>query len=339
MADFTWSFSSLKEYINCPKKYQEVRILKNYSFVDTPQTIYGKEVHEALENYVNGHIKRSNKLYNEKGQHVSKYGQVREPMEVIAKGITSKTWNKTHEELKLDKAKGGYKPLGRHDGGVRMCGYWYNLGMTEEQVREKVFEWNQLNKPPMDDKEVETILTSVGKMHQKNLEDNPEPTLAKNYLRFKKMVDALIAIPGTKYPEYKMALTKKMEQCDFDDENRWVRGIADLVIVDGDQAYIIDYKTGSNKYPDPKQLRLMSLMAFVCFPEVNTIKAGLLFCMKNSFVQESYTREDIHKSWKSFETPLDRLTMSYEKDEWIPNPTPLCGWCPVETCEHHKPRR
>ena len=52
MSDYTWSFSSLKEYINCPKKYQEVRILKNYSFIDTPQTIYGKEVHEALELYV-----------------------------------------------------------------------------------------------------------------------------------------------------------------------------------------------------------------------------------------------------------------------------------------------
>ena len=83
----------------------------------------------------------------------------------------------------------------------------------------------------------------------------------------------------------------------------------------------------------------MALMAFVCFPEDNKIKAGLLFCMKNSFVQESYTRNDIHKAWRSFEQPLDRLTMSYDKDEWVPNPTPLCGWCPVETCEHHKPRR
>ena len=220
MADFTWSFSSLKEYINCPKKYQEVRILKNYKFIDTPQTIYGKEVHEALELYV-------------------------------------------------------------RDG-----------------------------KP-----------------------------LAKNYMRFKKMVDTLVAIPGVKYPEYKMALTRKMEQCDFDDDNRWVRGIADLVIVDGDKAFIIDYKTGSNRYPDTKQLKLMALMAFVCFPEVNKIKAGLLFCMKNSFVQESYTRDGIHKAWRSFEQPLDRLTMSYDKDEWVPNPTPLCGWCPVETCEHHKPRR
>jgi len=220
VADFTWSFSSLKEYINCPKKYQEVRILKNYLFIETPQTIYGKEVHEALELYV-------------------------------------------------------------RDG-----------------------------KP-----------------------------LAKNYLRFKKMVDTLIAIPGIKYPELKMALTKKMTKCHFDDNNRWVRGIADLVIVDKDKAFIIDYKTGSNKYPDTKQLKLMALMAFVWFPQVNKIKAGLLFCMKNSFVEQSYTRDTIYKAWKSFEQPLDRLTMSYEKDEWIPNPTPLCGWCPVETCEHHKPRK
>ena len=83
----------------------------------------------------------------------------------------------------------------------------------------------------------------------------------------------------------------------------------------------------------------MALMAFVCFPKVNNIKAGLLFCMKNSFVQESYTREDIHKSWKSFQTPLDRLTNSYTFNTWTPNPTPLCGWCPVETCSHHRPRR
>ena len=92
MADFTWSFSSIKEYINCPKKYQEVRILKNYTFTDTQSTIYGKEVHTALEEYV-------------------------------------------------------------RDG-----------------------------KP-----------------------------LAKNYQRFQKMVDTLIAIPGEKYPELKMALTKQMK--------------------------------------------------------------------------------------------------------------------------------
>ena len=52
MTNFTWSYSSLKEYQNCPKKYYEIRVAKNYVFQDTPQTIYGKEVHKALEDYV-----------------------------------------------------------------------------------------------------------------------------------------------------------------------------------------------------------------------------------------------------------------------------------------------
>mgnify|MGYP003630079845 FL=1 len=339
MADFTWSFSSLKEYINCPKKYQEVRILKNYKFTDTPQTIYGKEVHEALEDYVNGHIKYSNKLYNEKGQEVNKYGQVREPMEVILKGIKSKTCDKTHKELNLDKSKGEYKKLGRNDACVRACGLWYYEGFSDEEVLNKALTWNHLNDPPYTTEQIERIVASVRKMNQKNLKNNPKPILAKNYMRFKKMVDTLIAIPGIKYPELKMALTKNLEKCDFDDENRWVRGIADLVIVDKDYAFVIDYKTGSNKYPDPKQLRLMALMMFSYFPQVNKIKAGLLFVMKNSFIDETYERKDIKDSWGKFEVPLKRLETSYNNDQWVPNPTPLCGWCPVNTCEFHKPRR
>ena len=49
-----------------------------------------------------------------------------------------------------------------------------------------------------------------------------------------------------------MALTYNKTPCDFKSEDRWVRGIADLVIVDGTTCFYIDYKTGSNKYPDPK---------------------------------------------------------------------------------------
>ena len=30
MADFTWSYSSLKQYENCPKQYYEVKVLQNF---------------------------------------------------------------------------------------------------------------------------------------------------------------------------------------------------------------------------------------------------------------------------------------------------------------------
>jgi len=217
--EFTWSFSSLKDYVNCPRQYQEVKVLKRFTKTATPEMTYGNVVHKALEDYV---------------------------------------------------AEG--KPL------------------------------------------------------------------AKNYERFKPVLDALIEVPGIKYPEHKMALGRDLKACEYG-KGYWVRGIADLLIVDGDMAFIVDYKTGSNRYPDPKQLKLMALMTFAHFPQVNKVKAGLLFVMHDSFTSEEYTRDSIEALWGHFQPDLERLRLSYESDQWVPNPTPLCGWCPVTTCEFHRQRR
>jgi len=51
MQPIKWSFSGLKQYINCPKQYHEVKVLKNYEVKATQQMLYGTSVHEALENY------------------------------------------------------------------------------------------------------------------------------------------------------------------------------------------------------------------------------------------------------------------------------------------------
>jgi hypothetical protein len=215
---FTWSFSSYKQYVNCPKQYQEIKVLKRFYIKQTPQMTYGTEVHKACEDYV-----------------------------------------------------GEGKPL------------------------------------------------------------------AKNYLMFKPVLDSLLEIPGTRYPEQRMALDKDGNACGYG-KGYWVRGIVDLMIIDGDTAFIVDYKTGNNKYPEPKQLKLMALMAFAKYPEIKKIKAGLLFIVHNSFMTEEYSREEISSLWDAFLGDLTRMEASYETDVWNPNPTPLCGWCPVNTCPHHKVR-
>jgi CRISPR/Cas system-associated exonuclease Cas4 (RecB family) len=216
--NYTWSFSSLKDYINCPKQYQEVKVLKRFHKKPTPQMTYGNEVHKACEDYV-----------------------------------------------------GEGKPL------------------------------------------------------------------AKNYQQFKPVLDTLMDIEGTRYPEQKMALDADGKACAYG-KGYWVRGIVDLMVIDGNTAYIVDYKTGSNKYPDPKQLKLMALMAFAHYPEVDHIKAGLLFIVQNSFLAEEYRRDEVEKLWEAFSGDLKRMESSYINDVWQPNPTPLCGWCPVTTCSHYKDR-
>jgi CRISPR/Cas system-associated exonuclease Cas4 (RecB family) len=219
MATVKWSFSGLKQYLNCPRQYHEVKVLRNFEIKETEQIRYGKEVHTALEDYV-------------------------------------------------------------RDG----------------------------------------------------------TPLAKNYQRFAKFVDPLIEVPGDKYPEFEMALDRDRKPCAFDNPDYWVRGIADLVIVNNDTAFIVDYKTGSARYPDPKQLKLMALMIFTFFPQVNRIKGALFFIAHDAMVFDAYDREDIPKLWAVFDPLIIRLNAAYQNNLWPANPTPLCGWCPVKVCEFHKER-
>ena len=209
-----WSFSSLKDFINCPRQYYEVKIAQNFKKSVSEQMLYGTAVHSALEEYVK--------------------------------------------------------------------------------------------------------------------DDTPLP---KNYERYRKYVDPLKEVAGERYVEFKMALSKEKEPCAFDSENYWVRGIADLMIVDGDRAFIVDYKTGSARNPDPNQLKLMALMAYAHFPKLDKIKASLMFVAHDSLVFEEYKREEQPKLWSVFEPTLTRLQLSYENNTWPENPGFLCRrWCPVDTC-------
>jgi hypothetical protein len=47
--NYTWSFSSLKDFINCPKQYQEIKVLKRFHKFPTEQMRYGTEVHRRAK--------------------------------------------------------------------------------------------------------------------------------------------------------------------------------------------------------------------------------------------------------------------------------------------------
>jgi CRISPR/Cas system-associated exonuclease Cas4 (RecB family) len=46
------SYSSVKDYEGCPRRYHEVRILKKFKSQDTQATLYGTAVHKAFEDYI-----------------------------------------------------------------------------------------------------------------------------------------------------------------------------------------------------------------------------------------------------------------------------------------------
>jgi hypothetical protein len=50
--NITWSYSSLKTFEQCPKKYYHLRVLKDVKDEGSEATIYGQEVHKAAEEYI-----------------------------------------------------------------------------------------------------------------------------------------------------------------------------------------------------------------------------------------------------------------------------------------------
>ncbi len=48
----SWSFSSLKTFQQCPKKYYHTKVAKDVTEPDTTATLYGKSVHTAAEEFI-----------------------------------------------------------------------------------------------------------------------------------------------------------------------------------------------------------------------------------------------------------------------------------------------
>lgn len=155
------------------------------------------------------------------------------------------------------------------------------------------------------------------------------------YAQFQSVVDALLNKSGRKLAEYEMALTTDLLPTSWEANNVWVRGIADLLIVDDENltAWVADYKTGNNKYPDRDQLVLMSIMVFAHFPHIRKVNSALLFLVKNDIVKAAMTANEAKKHWWNYRERYARLETAFSNNVWNPNQTPLCGWCPVKTCE------
>jgi hypothetical protein len=152
------------------------------------------------------------------------------------------------------------------------------------------------------------------------------------------MVEAIANIPGDKYCELEMGVNDKLEAVTFDDPTAILRGIADVVIINGEKARVLDYKTGSAKYPDVAQLELMALMVFAKFPEVQVSRGALLFLAHNVMVQKITKREDAERHWSTWLGKLQRVETAHETNVWNAKSSGLCPWCPVTTCEHWKPK-
>jgi hypothetical protein len=221
--NITWSYSSLKTFEQCPKKYYHLKVVKDVKDEGSEATLYGQELHKAAEDYI--------------------------------------------KEGKPIPPKFGY---------------------------------------------------------------------------IQETVDAIKNIPGEKHCELKLGVRKTdtgYKPCGFFDKDVWWRGIGDVIVVQDELAFSLDYKTSKNaKYADLKQLDILAAALFTHFPQIKKIKSALAFVVSNEFVHKEHFAEMRDSYFAAFEPDLDRLATAQETGVWNTNTGPLCKFCPVVSCEHNRKR-
>ena len=175
------------------------------------------------------------------------------------------------------------------------------------------------------------------KAAEKYIRDGEE--LPKRFLYARDSLDALKRKRGDKLCEYRMGLTEDLEPCGFYEDNVWWRGIADLIILNQDQglAYVVDYKTGkSSRYAVKGLLELMAMATFKHFPNVDTVRAGLLFVVCEDLVRSTYEQYEADTLWDKWMDNFQTMETAYKVDVWNPKPSGLCRqWCQVMECPHN----
>jgi hypothetical protein len=221
-------------------------------------------------------------------------------------------------------------------GGVSKSGAWsYRRIKAFETCPKQFYHVNVLKQFPLKD----TPATIYGKEFHTACENYIKDGVAlpPQFSFMEETMKKLSDMPGQKYCELKMGLNADLEACGYFDKAVWFRGVADLIVINGDVARYIDYKTGkSAKYADTGQLQLMGLAIFKHFPQVKKVKGALLFTIANGIVKQDYSVSDEGVLWRPWVEKYASLEKAYEHDVWNPRPSGLCRKrCPVTECPHN----
>jgi hypothetical protein len=167
--------------------------------------------------------------------------------------------------------------------------------------------------------------------------------IPEKFAFIKPVVEALNRIEGEKHTEIQLGVANnggKLSPCGFFDKGVWYRGIADLLIINEDEGYLVDYKSSKNaKYADLKQLDLLAAAVFLHYPQVTKLKSALLFVVSNEFVNKEHNSQHKLAYFEHVRYDLERLEKAMETGVWNAVSGPLCGWCPVKTCHNYRERR
>lgn len=168
--------------------------------------------------------------------------------------------------------------------------------------------------------------TRVHEQLEKYGKTRDENQLTTESRKWKGLVDSILRQKGDIHWEYQMSITQDLEPCGWFDEEVWLRGIADVLVINGDTAYVLDWKTGKVR-DNPQQLQLFACMVMLLFPEVQTVRTAFVWLVHDVITDVIYKRSMFDVMWKNLMTQFDQVEEAVRLGVFEPKPSRLCNWC------------
>lgn len=140
-----------------------------------------------------------------------------------------------------------------------------------------------------------------------------------------------IAKNGELEIEKELVLTENLTPTGWWDSDAWLRSKLDVLVIDGNDAIVMDWKTGKRK-ADFFQMQMFAAQVFKHYPEVQRVKTILVWLKTLEQDTETYNRININEVWAEIMKRIQRIHSSLEHDNWPAKPSGLCRYCP---CRHN----
>jgi predicted RecB family nuclease len=133
---------------------------------------------------------------------------------------------------------------------------------------------------------------------------------------------------GELHIEKELVLNENLTPTGWWDADAWLRSKLDILVINGNMANVMDWKTGKRK-TDQFQMELFAAQVFKHYPEVTTVKTSLVWLKTFEIDTETYLRGDVNAIWAEVMKRIQRIHTSLEHDNWPAKPSGLCRFCPA----------
>ena len=155
-----------------------------------------------------------------------------------------------------------------------------------------------------------------------------EADLPQEVATYEPLVKSVEKLGGELYIEHELVLSDLLVPTGWYAPDAWIRSILDILVIKGDEAIVMDWKTGKRKI-DFFQLQLFAVQVFKHFPQVQKVKTSLIWLKTMEMDTEQYTRDQSNTMWQDVMGRIRRIEQALEHDNWPAKPSGLCRYCPA----------